>query len=80
MKEWFERIEADGRKPRGAQRILDQAPTILDTSKRYVLVAEDNQMIQFATESILKLLGYSPIIADNGKIDVEKFKSFLKDG
>ena len=81
MLEWREKYKADGKKTGAAQRKeLDMAPTILDTSKRYVLVAEDNQMIQFATEQILKMLGYTPIIADNGKIAVEKFNSFLKDG
>jgi len=54
--------------------------TMVDQTQRYVLVAEDNQMISFLLQETLKTMSYVAVIADNGRIAVEKFTSFLKDG
>lgn len=38
----------------------------IDTSKRYVLVVEDNTMISMILEELLKKLNYQAILAENG--------------
>lgn len=59
--------------------MMFSAPTI-DVSKRYVLVVEDNNMISQILEITLKEMGYHAILAENGKIAVEKFTNFMKEG
>jgi CheY-like chemotaxis protein len=54
--------------------------SIIDTTKRYVLVVEDNKMISEILEMILKHLGYEGVVAENGRIAVEKFTNFLREG
>jgi CheY-like chemotaxis protein len=38
----------------------------IDTSKRYVLVVEDNTMISMILEELLKKLNYQAILAGDG--------------
>ncbi|CDW71528.1 multi-sensor hybrid histidine kinase [Stylonychia lemnae] len=65
--------------PPGASDINDKIKTFVD-NKRYVLVAEDNNMMSEIMQMILKSIDYVPIAALNGKIAVERFTTFLKDG
>ena len=58
---------------------LRNAPTI-DKTKHYVLVVEDNKMISMILEETLKTLGFAAIVAENGRIAVEKFSLFMKEG
>ena len=53
---------------------------IIDPAKRYVLVVEDNIRISMILDEQLKLLGYTAILADNGKIAVDKFNDFIHKG
>jgi hypothetical protein len=53
------------------------APT-LDTSKHYVLVVEDNCMITMVLEMSLKMMGFTAVLAENGKIGVEKFTQHMQ--
>ncbi|TNV87760.1 hypothetical protein FGO68_gene5455 [Halteria grandinella] len=55
------------------------APTI-DTNKRYVLVVEDNNMICEILIHTFRELGYEAITADNGKVAVDKFTGFMREG
>jgi CheY-like chemotaxis protein len=54
--------------------------TTIDNSKRYVLVVEDNAMISMILVDLLKSMNIVAIVADNGRIAVEKFTSFMKEG
>jgi DNA-binding response OmpR family regulator len=45
-----------------------------------VLVVDDNAMISTLLETLLKEMGFVAITAENGKIAVEKFTAFMKDG
>ena len=56
------------------------APTIIDESKKYVLVVEDNIMISEAVVKVLTGMEIVVIVAENGKIGVEKFTGFIKEG
>ena len=49
----------------------------LDCSKKYVLVVEDNTMISMILEQTLQTMGYTAIVAENGRIAIEKFQSLL---
>lgn len=53
--------------------------TYRDDSLKYVLIAEDNLMVSMILEELLKTMNYTPIVAVNGRIAVEKFTSFMKD-
>lgn len=53
---------------------------IIDTSKRYVLVVEDNLMIAEILVEILNTKGIEAIVAENGRIAVDKFTQFLREG
>jgi CheY-like chemotaxis protein len=53
---------------------------LVDVKKRYVLVVEDNRMISLILDESLKKLGLVAIIAENGKIGVEKFTEFMHKG
>ena len=44
---------------------------------KYVLVVEDNTMISMILEQTLQTMGYTAIVAENGRIAIEKFQSFL---
>ena len=52
---------------------------MIDNSKRYLLVVEDNAMISLILVETLKTMGIVAIVAENGRIAVEKFTSFLKE-
>jgi CheY-like chemotaxis protein len=58
----------------------DKPVCSIDTSKRYVLVVEDNTMISMILEELLKKLEYQAILAENGQLGVEKFTKFIKEG
>lgn len=44
--------------------------TSIDSTKRYVLVVEDNRMISMILDETLRIMGYVAIVAENGKISV----------
>jgi len=46
---------------------------IVDSKKRYVLVVEDNRMISMILDESLRSMNLEAIIAENGKVGVEKF-------
>jgi|LauGreDrversion4_2_1035121.scaffolds.fasta_scaffold72980_1 hypothetical protein len=48
-------------------------PSMIDTSKRYVLVVEDNKMNSDILVEMLSYMNMESIVAVNGKIAVEKF-------
>jgi response regulator RpfG family c-di-GMP phosphodiesterase len=52
----------------------------IDVSKRYVLVVEDNNMISEILVHTMKELGYEAVTAHNGRIAVEKFNCFMREG
>ncbi len=52
----------------------------IDTTKRYILVVEDNCMITMILQVTLEQMGVTAIIAEDGKIGVEKFKNFMQQG
>jgi len=54
--------------------------TIVDSSKRYVLVVDDNKMISMILDESLKQMGLVAIVAENGRIAVEKFTEFMHKG
>ena len=54
--------------------------TIVDSKKRYALVVDDNKMITNILDESLKIFGIVAIIADNGKVAVEKFSEFIHKG
>jgi DNA-binding response OmpR family regulator len=56
------------------------AACTIDTSKRYVLVVEDNTMISMILEELLKKLNYQAILAENGQKGVDKFTKYIKEG
>ncbi len=55
-------------------------PRTIDITKKYVLVVEDNTMISMILEQTLQTMGYTAIVAENGKIATEKFTSFMQQG
>lgn len=52
----------------------------IDTSKRYVLVVEDNNMISEILVETLKTFNLEAIVAENGRVAVEKFTHFMREG
>ena len=52
----------------------------IDTTKRYILVVEDNCMITMILQVTLENMGVKAVIAENGKIGVEKFLSYVQQG
>jgi len=54
--------------------------TIVDSKKRYVLVVEDNRMISMILDESLRIMNLVAIVAENGKIGVEKFTEFVHKG
>ena len=54
--------------------------SVIDTSKRYVLVVEDNKMISEILVETLRSMGMEAVVAENGKIAVDKFSYFIKEG
>lgn len=64
---------------RGEKFQMAVAPTIVE-NKSYVLIVEDNQMVSMTIQEMLKIFECVGIVAENGRIGVEKFTSFLKDG
>lgn len=50
----------------------------LDTTKRYILVVEDNCMITMILQVTLEKMGVTAVIAENGKIGIEKFLNFMQ--
>ena len=54
--------------------------TSVDSTKRYVLVVEDNRMISMILDETLKIMGFVAVVAENGKIAVEKFNEFMHKG
>ena len=52
----------------------------IDPSKRYVLVVEDSSMISEILEQTLLTMGISSVIAQNGRIAVERFTEFMHKG
>jgi CheY-like chemotaxis protein len=52
----------------------------IDTSKRYILVVEDNCMITMILQVTLENMGVTAVIAENGKIGVEKFLNYVQQG
>lgn len=53
---------------------------MIDTSKRYILVVEDNCMITMILQVTLENMGVTAVIAENGKIGVEKFLNYVQQG
>jgi hypothetical protein len=54
--------------------------TIVDSKKRYVLVVEDNRMISMILDESLRAMNLVAIIAENGKVGVDKFAEFVNKG
>jgi hypothetical protein len=59
------------------QYFRNNVPT-LDTTKRYILVVEDNCMITMILQVTLEKMGVTAVIAENGKIGIEKFLNFMQ--
>lgn len=53
---------------------------MIDTSKRYILVVEDNCMITMILQVTLENMGVTAVIAENGKIGIEKFLNYVQQG
>ena len=45
----------------------------IDTTKSYVMVVEDNKMIREILEQQLKMFGKEAVVAEDGRVAVEKF-------
>lgn len=55
-------------------------PTMVDETKKYVLLVEDNPMISETVVKVLQTMDIVVIVAENGKIGVDKFTGFIKEG
>jgi two-component system, sensor histidine kinase len=53
---------------------------VINTSKRYILVVEDNCMITMILQVTLENMGVTAVIAENGKIGIEKFLNYVQQG
>lgn len=63
-----------------AQQYKNLQTRTIDINKKYVLVVEDNCMISLILDQTLQSMGYHAIVAENGRIAVDKFTNFLKQG
>jgi two-component system, sensor histidine kinase and response regulator len=52
----------------------------IEKTMKYVLVVEDNKMISMILEETLQTMGFKGVIAENGRIAVDKFTEFLQKG
>jgi len=52
----------------------------IDMNKRYVLVVEDSKMIIEVLVETLKSMDRVAVVAENGRIALEKFTSFMREG
>jgi len=64
----------------GGTFVIIRGGTSVDSTKRYVLVVEDNRMISMILDETLKMMGFVAVVAENGKIAVEKFNEFMHKG
>ena len=53
---------------------------MIDNSKRYVLVVEDSAMMSEIIVEFLKSMSIVAIVAEDGRIAVDKFTGFMKEG
>jgi response regulator RpfG family c-di-GMP phosphodiesterase len=53
---------------------------VIDTTKRYVLVVEDNKMMYEVLVAQLKTMGVEAVVAENGKVAIEKFQLYMHEG